>query len=91
MVTDEMIVAASLAGRAEAACWTIRKSQLIGSNKWYLSDENRPRPIPIPEDAVYLEYACETLEEAKGFRSQFVWRAGIEAALKLEAQGATKQ
>lgn len=91
MVTDEMIVAASLAGRAEAACWTIRKSVVIGSNKWYLEDANRPRPIPIPEDAVYTEYACETRAEAEAFRAQFVWRAGLEAALKLEAQGATKQ
>ncbi len=90
-VTDEMIVAAAIAGRREAEAWSIRPSPIKGSNVWFLHDANRPRPEPVDPDAVFLEYRCGSRAEAEEHIRGFVWRAGIEAALAHQSEKETKQ
>lgn len=91
MITDEMIVAAAIAGREEGLAWSVRKSPIVGSNVLFLHDANRVRPEPVDPDATFTEYRCSSLAEAQELITGFVWRAGIEAALKVQAEGATKQ
>ncbi|MGL4232710.1 MAG: hypothetical protein ACRCWJ_15200 [Casimicrobium sp.] len=91
MVTDKMIVAAAIAGRAEAMAWTVSKSPIVGTEVYFLHDANRQRSVPVDPDATYTEYRCSSRAEAEQHITAFAWRAGIEAALKCQMEQATKQ
>lgn len=91
MITDEMVEAAALAGRAEMNAWSISGSKIVGSSVVYLHDANRVRPEPVDPDAKYTEYRCENMAQASELITAMAWRAGLIAAMSLRKPEETVQ